>query len=532
MLVGLILTGCALITGNRPPLAIIEAGPLRGPAPLNVNFDGSLSSDPDGRIVEFRWSFGDGTSGQGPLVSHTYQRDGVYLVTLTVYDESGAKDEDKVRVIAGNPPPQAVFTTTTTSGWSPLTVSFDGSPSFDPEGDRIARYDWDFGDGNQATGVQTAHTYSAPGQYNARLTITDFNGNSSSAAVSIQVLGLKSARDLRVGNAPTAILADDFDGDGNLDLVVANSESDDLSIFYGQPGDLLFSSGMRITAGKRPVSLASGDFDGDGRLDLAVASFKSGDLSLLFNEGSRRFAKEEQITIGRWISSVIASDFDRDGLVDLAATDAGNDKILILLGDGKGDFIQQEPILVGDAPEGIASGDFDEDGRPDLAVTNFFDHTVQILLGNGVGEFRAASLIRVGQGPTSIKAVSFNDDKHLDLVVTNTSGATVSILIGVSGGRFSQSHTIASGRGVRAAEIADFDGDGSMDLVTASPGADSLSVLLNDGFDQFSLSRAKEFQEPDGPEALWIADFDRDGFPDIAVAHFEGNRVSILINQL
>lgn len=526
------LIGCDLAISNRSPVAILEAAPIRGEAPLTVEFDGSLSTDPDGLIVRYRWDFGDGTSGNGPLVTHTYTSDGVYLATLSVVDEKGGQDEDRGRIVVGNPPSEALFSASPRSGWAPLTVNFDGSESFNPNGYGISMYEWDFGDGQRATGATPNHTYDDPGAYLVNLTIVDRNGNSSSAEIPIQVLGMRNARDLRSGSGPTAMISVDMDGDGNRDLVVANSESDDISILYGGGGNLLFPSSSRVTVGEQPVKIASGDFDHNGRPDLAIANFKSGILSLLMNEGSRNFGDEIRITIGRWISSVIADDFDRDGNIDLAAADAGHDKLVILLGDGTGQFSQVEGVAVGDSPEDLASGDFNGDGRPDLAVTNFFDNTVQILLGNGIGGFNPSSTIRVGAGPTSIRANYFNGDDRLDLIVTNSTGDTVSILVGSSDGRFAQSQVVAVGRGVRDADVADFDGDGRFDLAVANAGSDTVALLLNDGVDQFTRERLKEFDEGESPSGLVIDDFDRDGFPDVAVIFFDENRVTILINQL
>lgn len=526
------LSGCGLMANHHPPIAILDADPTRGAAPLIVSFDGSHSSDAVGQIVQYHWDFNDGTEGSGPLVSHIFQHDGVYLVTLTVFDNLGAKDDDRTRIVVGNPSPAAIFTTSTASGWLPLAVSFDGSASFDPDGGKITRYDWNFGDGETTSGVRASHVYTNAGRFTAKLIITLMNGNSNTAELSIAVLDFRNARDLRTGRSPTAILANDFDGDGSLDLVTANSESDDLSIFLGEGGEPLFSSAMRVPAGKRPVALASGDFNGDGLPDLAVASFNSGEISLLFNSGNRHFNNEQKITIGRWISGVVATDLDRDGKVDLIATDSGNDKVLVFLGDGAGSFVQQQPVLVGNSPDSLAVADFNDDGRPDLAVTNFFDDTMQILIGDGVGGFEKGAVIRVGQGPTSIKATDFNGDGLMDLIVSNTSAATVSILISSGSGRFTRDQVISAGRGVRSAELVDFDGDGSLDLVTANPGDDTLSIMLNDGFGALDQAHAKNFAEGDGPKALWVADFNHDGFPDIAIVSFYTDRVTILLNQL
>ena len=84
-----------------------------------------------------------------------------------------------------NQAPAAVIAAAPTSGTVPLTVSFNGGSSSDPDGS-IVSYLWNFGDGTTATGTTTSHTYSSAGSYVARLTVTDNQGASSSTTVTLQ----------------------------------------------------------------------------------------------------------------------------------------------------------------------------------------------------------------------------------------------------------------------------------------------------------------------------------------------------------
>ncbi|MFK7920565.1 MAG: PKD domain-containing protein [Bacteroidia bacterium] len=83
-------------------------------------------------------------------------------------------------------PPVASFTVTPNVGIAPLPVIFDAIASNDPDGS-IASYDWDFGDGNTATGLTPLHTYNTDGTYNARLIVTDDGGKTDTAFQTIQV---------------------------------------------------------------------------------------------------------------------------------------------------------------------------------------------------------------------------------------------------------------------------------------------------------------------------------------------------------
>ncbi len=92
---------------NSPPAALAGAKPVSGTAPLAVNFDATGSSDPDGDALHYSWSFGDGSSATGSVVSHTYNAAGNYAATLTVEDGNGGSDSDTVTitVTTAAPPP-------------------------------------------------------------------------------------------------------------------------------------------------------------------------------------------------------------------------------------------------------------------------------------------------------------------------------------------------------------------------------------------------------------------------------------------
>lgn len=87
---------------NQPPVAAFTANPTSGSAPLDVTFSASGSSDPDGSIAAYQWSFGDGATATGMTASHTYQNPGLYTAVLTVTDNKGASDtEGKMITVLG-----------------------------------------------------------------------------------------------------------------------------------------------------------------------------------------------------------------------------------------------------------------------------------------------------------------------------------------------------------------------------------------------------------------------------------------------
>ncbi len=92
-----------LSIGNEPPTAEVAAAPTSGTAPLTVAFDGTGSFDPDGTIVAYAWTLGDGTSGSGATAGHTYATPGTFTATLTVTDNEGATGSASVTVVVTQP---------------------------------------------------------------------------------------------------------------------------------------------------------------------------------------------------------------------------------------------------------------------------------------------------------------------------------------------------------------------------------------------------------------------------------------------
>jgi PKD repeat protein len=150
----------------------------------SVSFDGSASNDPDGIIVSYSWDFGDGSTGSGKSVSHTYNTVGVYTVILTVRDNLAAADSMSATVtVNANQKPVADAGSSRTI-FVGRDVDFDGSGSSDPDG-TITKYEWDFGDGASGTGVVTSHSYSAKGTYTVTLTVTDNKGATGTASLTV-----------------------------------------------------------------------------------------------------------------------------------------------------------------------------------------------------------------------------------------------------------------------------------------------------------------------------------------------------------
>lgn len=164
----------AVPTGNHAPTAAFSADPASGSAPLPVAFNADASADPDaGDVLTYSWNFGDGKTGSGSTVSHTFQNAGSFTVELTVTDSLGLTDTKTLIVaVEANQKPHAEFTSNRTRAFLPATFEFDAGASSDQDG-TITSYNWDFGDGTTGSGKAVSHVYNDEGSYTATLTVTD-----------------------------------------------------------------------------------------------------------------------------------------------------------------------------------------------------------------------------------------------------------------------------------------------------------------------------------------------------------------------
>src|SRR5260370_19611608 len=143
------------------------------------NFDASGSKDSYGTITSYAWNFGDGTTGAGASLAHTYTGSGTYTVKLTATDNNGATGT-KIQTIPTNPLASFTFSCNC------LTCNFDGSGSKVLNATATS-YAWNFGDGMSGTGITVGHTYAVGGAYNATLTVTDSTGATSAQSKGLNV---------------------------------------------------------------------------------------------------------------------------------------------------------------------------------------------------------------------------------------------------------------------------------------------------------------------------------------------------------
>jgi hypothetical protein len=228
-------------------------------------------------------------------------------------------------------------------------------------------------------------------------------------------------------------------------------------------------------------------------------------------------------------------DANGDGVPDLAVAEAESNRVDISLGDGKGGFGTPASSQVGERPVAIATADFNGDGAADLAVANDGSQNLTVLLGDGKGGFAAApgSPIAVGGKPGRLQAADLNGDGHADLAAPVYAARKwqVSILLGDGSGRFAPAAPVArlAPYGSDLIAVADFNRDGKPDLAVANTESKGISILLGAGNGAFAAATTVAKGRYGGTPV--VADLNGDGKPDLVYASPYSTGVTVLLGS-
>lgn len=350
-----------------------------------------------------------------------------------------------------------------------------------------------------------------------------------------------------VGTAPDSVAIADVNDDHKLDIIVANGQSNDVTILLGDgKGGFAQAKNSPFSAGHAPSDIATGDFNGDGRLDLAFANHEMKYLTVLLGDGQGQFSPAPHspfaVQSRPHTHGVASADFNGDGNLDLVTESWGNNQVIVLLGDGKGDFKTPGSLFsVGRMPyQMVRAADLNKDGKADIVTTNFEGGNVTILLGDGKGSFTqaAGSPFACGNSPFSVAIGDLNKDGNADLAIANYSGQgedrsadAVNILLGDGRGNFkpmSDSPFRAGGAPVSVA-TGDINGDSIPDVVTANMTGNDLTVLL--GSSKGTLTGNPAIAAGRQPYRVALGDLNGDGKADIATANNGDNNITVILSR-
>jgi hypothetical protein len=298
------------------------------------------------------------------------------------------------------------------------------------------------------------------------------------------------------GANPNDIAVADINGDGNPDLVIANTQTPYITILLGDGKGGFRPSAHSPFATKsypHPHGVAVGNFMGDGKLAVVTDSWGNRQILLIPGDG-----KGDLILPGKFFpadlhtdSGVGAADFNKDRNLDIVTVDQDAGMVGLLLGDGKGGFRKApgSPFPAGDTPWYFAVGDVNGDGNPDVAVIPYEPQMkdpgrlgVTVLLGNGKGGMTAMagspfSLAGCSE-PSKVAIGDIRGDGLRDIVVSCAKNDKLFFFMGTKNGTFNVfTRSIPTGWGGVA--LADLTGNGKDDVVVSNNKTGTITVLLS-----------------------------------------------------
>ena len=388
----------------------------------------------------------------------------------------------------------------------------------------------------------------ATGASTSAITAADLNGDhlkdlvtSNRGAASISVVladangGYKDKVDYAVGDSPATISLVDVNKDGFLDAVCANAGTDDISVLLGK-GDGTFQAQVKypLLSGSVPSDLVAADLNADGNLDLAVACTSNNTVSILYGHADGTFGLVPTvIPVGKAPRSIVAADLDKNGVLDLVTANRDSNSLSIL--SGQADYTFSAPISVaaGTNPRTVRVGNLDGDGWPDLVVSNPGSGDLSVIKSSGGGNFEAQERIAVTHLPTRFILQDLDGDGALDLAVIlysekdSSALGEVEVLKGDGLGGFSSPRFFAVGEGALDVQAIKMDSDNNMDLLAT--GGAIASVIFGSG--GLSFETEERYAAGTLPRGIAVADFDRDGHMDLAVSNLQSNDIWLYLGD-
>ncbi len=346
----------------------------------------------------------------------------------------------------------------------------------------------------------------------------------------------------------------DFTQDHKLDLVVANGNSSNVSVFMNN-GDGTFGAVQQFPVGTPrntgvccqeptiPASVAVADLNKDSFADIVTANAGDGDdISVLLGNGNGFFRTARDFTVAKNLSSIAIVDLNGDSVLDVVATDEvfmRRGAVTALFGQGREEELFSVPVEVqtGGFPTRPIVLDLNGDGWPDIINPNSSngDNDISVILGNGNGTFRSRMNFfvqprrfngsRPPGGPDLVIAGDIDNNEVLDLVTRNRPqglGAGVSLFLGNGNGRFDPAIGIL-GAGDTLIDLPDLNGDGNLDLVTWQLTASRVDTHLGNGDGTFRMAIAAQsgVSLSSNPDSIRVVDLNDDPFLDLVQVIFD-----------
>lgn len=344
-----------------------------------------------------------------------------------------------------------------------------------------------------------------------------------------------------VGKLPWDIVADDFDGNGHIDLVNVNRDYDSVSVALNNGDGTFEDPKWSPPVGNEPWSIDAADLNADGHVDLAVSLMEANNsfdyVSVLLNVGDGSFSAFQHYPVGDDPASVFLVDLgeDSNGDIDIITANGGeSNSVSVLFNDGFGSFSLPTNYSVGLDPHSVFAGDLDGDGYDDAVTANRDNGSVTVLFNDRAGSFiNRTDYDDITCTPWDVYLGNLTGDPSLDILVLCKDESYLILRENDGTGIFTfrSIHFIGNSNSVSLV-VGDADLDGYKDILCSSWGDSQLLVILY--YNNATASYEKvEIPIPGGARSFVLADleFGKPGSTNIAAVVPGEDLVSILLSD-
>ncbi|CAF1481013.1 unnamed protein product, partial [Adineta steineri] len=336
----------------------------------------------------------------------------------------------------------------------------------------------------------------------------------------------------------SVIAVGNFNNDDYMDVVIANTQSNNIEIFIRyDSGGIIHSHTYSTGSATNPHSILVGDFNHDNQFDIAVANYGTGTISVLIAYGNITFAPQinYQTGLNSLPKSIVVADFNNDLALDMIVANFGKDNIGLFFGSGNGTFTNQKTYLTGSGsrPSSIAVSDFNNDKQLDIAIAQYGTDNIGIFLGYRHPDATRQKAVIPGSElhPCLIALADVNNDNLLDIVAINVTARSINIFLGFDNGNFSNAIRSATGNGslIQSFSIGDFNNDNRLDIVAINIDGTDIEIFLGCGNGSFADQSTYPIRNPYGSQWIAVGDFNNDNRTDIVVSNSFSHNIYVFL---